>query len=115
MMGGESAAAILVLVVGSQGGTLTETEPGSGVQTDEELARPWQVVVHDDPITLMTYVTHVFMKVFGYPFARAEGLMLEVHTRGRAIVWTGDRERAESYVLILHGYHLLATLDPVSG
>lgn len=107
--------AIGLLVTAAQGGTLTETETETGLEPKDELAPPWQVVVHDDPITLMTYVTHVFMKVFGYPFAKAEALMLEVHTRGRAIVWTGDRERAESYVLILHGYHLLATLDSVPG
>jgi ATP-dependent Clp protease adaptor protein ClpS len=113
MMAPESAAWPAIVWNQGQGGTLTE--PGAETETVEELARPWQVIVHDDPITLMTYVTHVFMKVFGYPFARAEALMLEVHTRGRAIVWTGDRERAESYVLILHGYHLLATLDSVPG
>jgi ATP-dependent Clp protease adaptor protein ClpS len=94
-------------------GVETELEPGT--VTREELAPPWHVIVHDDPITLMVYVTHVFMRVFGYAFERAQALMLEVHTRGRAIVWTGDRERAEQYVQTLHGYHLLATLDLAPG
>jgi ATP-dependent Clp protease adaptor protein ClpS len=82
-------------------------------RTETRLARPWKVIVHDDPINLMTYVTHVFMRIFGYPRPRAEQLMLEVHQRGRSIVWTGDRERAEVYVLKLHAAHLLATLEPV--
>jgi ATP-dependent Clp protease adaptor protein ClpS len=93
----------------------TQTEEEAGTATLERLSRPWSVIVHDDPVTLMTYVTNVFMKVFGYPLERAYQLMMEVHTTGSALVWTGDRERAESYVLKLHSYHLLATLDPVDA
>ena len=37
-------------------------------------------MVHDDPVNLMGYVTWVFMRVFGYPEARAAKLMMEVHT-----------------------------------
>ena len=88
---------------------ITDTEE----ETDTRLARPWKVIVHDDPINLMVYVTHVFMRIFGYPRPHAERLMLEVHRQGRSIVWTGDRERAEVYVLKLHSAHLLATLEPV--
>jgi len=82
-------------------------------ETDTRLARPWKVVVHDDPINLMDYVTRVFQRIFGYPRPRAERLMLEVHHRGRSVVWTGGREQAEVYVLKLHAAHLLATLEPV--
>lgn len=102
------------LAVGSLAlGTITEEEIETKVR--EGLSRPWNVIVHDDPVTLMTYVTRVFMRVFGYPIEKAHRLMMEVHTTGRSVVWTGDRERAEGYVLTLHGYHLLATLDPVDG
>jgi ATP-dependent Clp protease adaptor protein ClpS len=94
-------------------GTVTEEETETEVR--EGLSRLWNVIVHDDPVTLMTYVTRVFMRVFGYPIGKAHRLMMEVHTTGRSVVWTGDRERAEGYVLTLHGYHLLATLDPVDG
>lgn len=89
----------------------------SGVQesTDTEtltrLAPPWNVVVHDDPVTLMTYVTRVFMKVFGYTEPKARQLMLEVDNTGRSVVWTGGRERAETYVHTLQGFHLRATLE----
>ena len=69
------------------------------------------MVVHNDPINLMQYVTFVFQKVFGYARQRAEQHMLEVHHRGKSILWTGNRERAELYVHQLHAYHLLATIE----
>lgn len=77
----------------------------------EELDLPWQVVVHNDPVNLMTYVTMVFQKVFGLSREKAEQHMLEVHQQGRSILWSGMRERAELYVQQLHGYLLLATLE----
>src|SRR2546430_9451948 len=45
----------------------------------ENLDLPWQVVVHNDPVNLMSYVTMVFQRVFGYPREKAERHMLEVH------------------------------------
>jgi ATP-dependent Clp protease adaptor protein ClpS len=85
------------------------------VDTQTKTQRPWNVIVHDDPISLMSYVTRVFMDVFQYPQAKAHKLMMEVHTAGRSVVWTGAREQAETYVTRLHGYHLLATLEQVDG
>ena len=84
-----------------------EQEP----RTAEELDLPWQVVVHNDPINLMSYVTMVFQRVFGLTREKAEKHMLEVHQQGRSILWSGMRERAELYVQQLHGYLLLATLE----
>jgi len=82
-------------------------------ETEEEVDLPWQVVVHNDPVNLMTYVTMVFQRVFGYPREKAERHMLEVHHKGRSILWSGVRERAELYVQQLHGYLLLATLERI--
>ena len=67
----------------------SETRPGivEEVETQTRTALPWNVVVHNDPISLMSYVTMVFQKLFGYPHAKAHGLMLQVHHDGRAIVW----------------------------
>src|SRR4051812_27909315 len=79
-----------------------------------DLDLPWQVVVHNDPVNLMSYVTMVFQKVFGFTREKAEEHMLEVHRQGRSIVWSGMRERAELYVQQLHGYLLLATLERVN-
>lgn len=93
------------------------SEPGllekEATETQTRLAPPWNVIVHNDPITLMVYVTMVLRRLFGYSFPRAYGLMMEVHTRGRAIVWTGAREQAETYVQKLHSAHLLATMEAV--
>ena len=84
-----------------------------GTETKEKTATdvPWNVVVFNDPVNLMSYVTYVFQRVFGYPRERAEKHMLEVHEQGRSILWTGHRETAESYVEKLHGHLLLAQLE----
>lgn len=71
----------------------------------------WNVVVFDDPVNLMEYVTKVFSKVFGYPRSRCEQLMQEVHQAGKALVWSGERERAELYTEQLHGYQLRASIE----
>jgi ATP-dependent Clp protease adaptor protein ClpS len=83
-------------------------------ESDERLDQPWNVIVLDDPINLMSYVTLVFQKLFGYPRHKAETLMLEVHTKGRSIVWTGGREQAEFYVQQLHAHQLLAKMERVT-
>jgi len=94
-------------------GALADPTIERETETQEELDLPWQVVVHNDPVNLMTYVTMVFQRVFGYPREKAELHMLEVHQKGRSILWSGVRERAELYVQQLHGYLLLATLEKV--
>lgn len=93
-------------------GTLSPQREEQREQEVEEYAeadRPWVTIVWNDPINLMSYVTHVFMTVFGYPKAKAEKLMLDVHQRGRAVVSSGSRERMELDVNTLHGYGLWAT------
>ena len=90
-----------------QGDTLVEKES----RTESELDVPWNVIVHNDPINLMSYVTMVFQRVLGFSREQAEKHMLEVHQQGSSIVWTGVREPAECYVEQLHAYLLLATLE----
>jgi len=94
-------------------GTISTVDPTIEKETrsEEDLDLPWQVVVHNDPVNLMSYVTMVFQRVFGYPREKAEKHMLEVHHNGRSILWSGMREPAELYVQQLHGYLLLATLE----
>ena len=72
---------------------------------------PWNVVVHDDPVNLMGYVTFVLMKIFGYDENKAAMLMMQVHKLGRSIVWTGQREKAEFYVQQLQAHQLKTTLE----
>ena len=79
--------------------------------TDTQHELPWNVIVHNDPVNLMSYVARAFRKVFGFSQEKAEKHMMEVHKLGRSIVWTGERERAEGYVQALHGYLLLATME----
>ena len=71
----------------------------------------WAVVVWDDPVNLMSYVTHVFMRHFRFTRSKAEQLMMLVHMEGRAVVETGSRESMEQHVYAMHGYGLLATLE----
>ncbi|WBB98191.1 ATP-dependent Clp protease adapter ClpS [Solwaraspora sp. WMMA2080] len=73
--------------------------------------RLWVTIVWDDPVNLMTYVTWVFQKLFGYSQAKAEELMLDVHNKGRAVVSSGPRERMELDASRLHAYGLWATVD----
>ena len=91
----------------SQAGVITEIE----TRDKDALYTPWNVVVHNDPVNLMSYVTMVFQRVLGFPRDRATKHMLEVHHKGRSLVWSGERERAEAIVEQLHGYLLLATIE----
>ena len=84
--------------------------------TAEEISHdlPWDVIVWDDPVNLMSYVVFVFKRVFGFPDHLARKLMLEVHEQGRALVASEPREQAERYVKELHRYGLRATMERAS-
>ena len=86
-----------------------EVERPAG-ERDEEHDRPWIVIVWNDPINLMSYVTLVFQKLFGYSREKATQLMLQVHHEGKAVVSSGTREKAEYDVSRLHAHGLWATL-----
>ena len=95
------------MLAATGGDVLTETD----TRTAEALDIPWNVIAHNDPINLMEYVARVFMAVFAFSRQKAEIHMLEVHEKGRSIVWTGSRERAELFVQQLHTYLLLANIE----
>jgi ATP-dependent Clp protease adaptor protein ClpS len=84
-------------------------DPTLGSEVEED--RPWVVIVWNDPINLMRYVTHVFQKLFGYSYEKAHALMLQVHHEGRAVVSSGTREEAEVDVFRLHEHGLWATMQ----
>ncbi len=88
-------------------------EPSVDNQTDEvvDLQLPWIVLVWNDPINLMSYVSFVLQKLFGYPKDKADSLMMDVHEKGRAVVSNGPRERAELDVFRLHEHGLWATMQ----
>ena len=87
-----------------------ETERPTG-EHDVRLDVPWIVIVWNDPINLMSYVTYVFQKLFGFSHAKAERLMWDVHTKGKAVVANGSRDECEGHVARLHTYGLWATLQ----
>lgn len=84
-------------------------QPDTG--ESESVDRPWIVLVWNDPINLMSYVTFVFQKLFGYSVEKATALMLDVHEKGRAVVSSGAREKAEIDVFRLHEHGLWATMQ----
>ncbi|MGJ3508542.1 ATP-dependent Clp protease adapter ClpS [Enemella sp. A6] len=89
------------------GGTAVVERPADELLTQP----PWVTIVWDDPVNLMSYVTHVFVTYFKYPKAKAHQLMMEVHTEGKAVVASGSREEMERDVNAMHEFGLWATLD----
>ena len=93
----------------------TDVQPTGVVDpnTDDavDVDRPWIVLVWNDPINLMSYVTLVLQKLFGYNLEKATELMLDVHHKGRAVVSSGTRERSEFDVYRLHEHGLWATMQ----
>ena len=81
------------------------------IETNLDIDRPWIVLVWNEPINLMSYVTYVLQKVFGYSREKAESLMLDVHEKGRAVVSNGSKEKAELDVFRLHEHGLWATMQ----
>lgn len=93
--------------------TFEPSGPVGVLEPDEDidLQRPWVVLVWNDPINLMEYVTYVLRKLFGFSESKAHGLMLQVHLNGRAAVSSGTRESAEQDVFRLHEHGLWATMQ----
>ena len=95
----------------------TDVRPAEVIERDSQLDnevesdRPWIVLVWNDPINLMSYVTMVLQKLFGYSLEKATELMLDVHHKGRAVVSSGTREHAEFDVYRLHEHGLWATMQ----
>jgi ATP-dependent Clp protease adaptor protein ClpS len=88
-----------------------EVEPAGVPDDADALDRPWIVIVWNDPVNLMSYVTFVFQKLFGYSLEKATALMLDVHHQGKAVVANGTREEAEMHVFRLHEHSLWATME----
>jgi ATP-dependent Clp protease adaptor protein ClpS len=90
---------------------LEVAEPDVAEEQASATDRPWVVIVWNDPINLMSYVTFVLQKLFGYSLEKATELMLDVHHKGRAVVAEGRREQAEMHVFRLHEHGLWATME----
>lgn len=90
--------------------TLEHAAPDISTDSRDDLAPLWDVIVWNDPVNLMSYVTFVSQRVFGYNRSLATKLMMEVHEKGKSLVATEPREKAELHLTQLHGYGLQATL-----
>ena len=96
---------------------VTPIRPASGTAVaerpvqDHQALTPWVTIVWDDPVNLMSYVTHVFVTYFKFDRDKASRLMMQVHTEGKAVVASGTREEMEQHVNAMHGYGLWATLE----
>ncbi len=97
--------------------TRESTQTGTVTSTDVLSAPdiPWNLVISNDPVNLMSYVSYVFRSYFGYSEAKANKLMLEVHKKGRSIVAHGSKEQVEQHAVAMHGYGLWATVEKATG
>ena len=91
--------------------TLIDVESESDIHISQLVDKPWVTIVWDDPVNLMTYVVHVFIKLFGFSKEKAHELMMQVHNQGLAVVSSGSREEMEWDVQRLHEHGLWATLQ----
>lgn len=87
--------------------TITKTE----TKEETSLDYPWRVIVLNDPVNLMNYVVMVFKRVLGFDDSKATKHMREVHEKGRSVVWTGEREKAENFAFQLQHWHLQTILE----
>ncbi len=97
----------MVSMIGGGGATAPETDTYEAT----EVSGVWNVIVLNDPVNLMSYVTMIFRRVLGMSLPVAEKHMMEVHELGRSVVWTGDREKAEAYLYQLQEWHLTVILE----
>jgi ATP-dependent Clp protease adaptor protein ClpS len=87
--------------------TLTpRTEPREEMRTRR--IPPYNVILENDDHHSMEFVMAVLMKVLGCAAERAFQQMMEAHTTGRSVIWTGTKEGAElkqEQVLTFHEEH----------
>ena len=76
---------------------------------------PWELIVWNDPVNLMSYVSYVFQSYFGYSEAKAAELMMQVHTEGKSAVAQGAKEKMEAHAVAMHGFGLWATVQKGGG
>jgi ATP-dependent Clp protease adaptor protein ClpS len=92
--------------------TKTRKTPRAAKAPAPSLSEVWRVVVLNDPVNRMSYVVMVLRRVFGFAEERARKHMLEIHEKGRSVLWSGTREQAEAYVFALQQWHLTAVVQP---
>lgn len=97
----------------TQESALTGTAEATGSLTAPDV--PWNLVVWNDPVNLMSYVSYIFQSYFGYAESKANKLMMEVHKKGRSVVASGSKEQVERHAVAMHGFGLWATVEKAGG
>jgi|UPI000687A1D5 ATP-dependent Clp protease adaptor protein ClpS len=108
---GGVASTVLQASAASSPATIERTEEAVDLTPRHSLDTPWQTIVWNDPVNLMSYVVYVFRSYFGFSKEKATKLMLQVHHDGRTIVATGTREAMEAHVHAMHSFGLTATVE----
>ena len=90
---------------------MTQGDTNLITESDQRLDIPWEVVLWNDPVSLISLVVRVLRTLFSYDLTKAERLTMQVHNEGKSIVWSGDKEQAAAYCVALHGYALSATIQ----
>ena len=108
---GAHDAEILPRIWGMSITSAVDVDPDIAIEEVTTLGHPWRVLVWNDPVNLMSYVTYVFRSYFGFTASVARKLMLQVHHEGKAVVANGSKEEAERHVAAMHGFGLWATYE----
>jgi ATP-dependent Clp protease adaptor protein ClpS len=98
--------------------TETDIDVEFVVMDEEELERPYRVIVHNDDVTTFDFVIAVLVTIFDLSFYQATKVALEAHTNGNAYVTTLPLQEAKSrvfkaqYVARQQGFPLTFTIEP---
>ena len=91
----------------------TETAPKEKTRRHTSTEPPYKVILHNDDYTPMEHVVKVLRKVIPrMNLRRAVSIMLEAHTKGKAVVTKCHKELAELYQEGLKAEGLIATIEP---
>jgi ATP-dependent Clp protease adaptor protein ClpS len=91
----------------------TETAPKEKTRRRMTTEPPYKVILHNDDYTPMEHVVAVLRKVIPrMGLKRAVSIMLEAHTKGKAVVTKCHKELAELYQEGLKAEGLIATIEP---
>ena len=94
-------------------GQSTETVPKRRTEREFTTEPPYKVILHNDDYTPMEHVIKVLRKVIPrMNMRRAVSIMLEAHTKGKAVVTKCHKELAELYQENLRSEGLIATIEP---
>jgi ATP-dependent Clp protease adaptor protein ClpS len=93
--------------------TSTETAPREKTKRRATHEPPYRVILHNDDYTPMDHVVVALRKVIPrMSLPRAVSIMLEAHTKGKAVVTKCHKELAELYREGLKAEGLTSTIEP---